>query len=192
MSDRRIVGINPWFQAEVSNALFKLQVATSVVLSGTTATVTSASHLLTTGDYITFSGATGVTALNDVTWGPVTVTSSSVYTFPSTLTGSVTGTVVQEKLYFPPAGQWFAKLGANGALEYNPASTLLVSGLSGNTSLGTDTTWRTLIAASGSGYFESDCQPIQATGTTVSTVCLGSVRFRENGTTATSYFSRVN
>lgn len=192
MSDRRIVGVNPWFQTEVSNALFKLAVATGIVLDGTTATVTSANHLLSTGDYVTFSGATGITAVNNVTWGPVTVTSSSVYTFPCTLTGSVTGSPVQEKLYFPPAGQWFCTLGANGQLEYDPASTLLVSGLSGNTSLGTDSTWRILIAASASGYFESDGQPIQATGTTVSTACLGSIRFRENGTSATSYFSRVN
>lgn len=190
MSDRRIVGVNPWFQDEVSNALFKLAVATGIVLDGTTATVTSASHLLSDGDYVTFSGATGVTAINNVTWGPVTVTSSSVYTFPSTLTGTVTGSPVQEKLYFPPAGQWFCKLGANGQLEYNPESTLLVSGLSGNVSLGTDSTWRVLIAASGSGYFESDCQPIVGVG--AQTAYLGSIRFRENGTTATSYFSRVN
>lgn len=194
MSDRRIVGINPWFQTEVSNALYKLSGA-SISLSGTTATVTLASHLLSTGDYVTYSGTTGVTGLNDATWGPVTVNSSSEYTFPCTLTGSPAGTIVQEKLYFPPAGQWFCTLGANGQLEYNPASTLLVSGLSTtapNTSLGTDTTWRILIAASGKGYFESDGQYIQANGTTTSTACLGSVRFRENGTSATSYFSRVN
>lgn len=187
MSDRRIVGINPYFQAEVSNALFKLAVATSIVLNGTIATVTSASHLMVTGDYVTYSGATGVTAINNVTWGPVTVVSSSVYTFPCTLTGSVTGSPVQEKLYFPPPGNWYCTLGANGALEYNPASTLLVSGLSGNTSLGTDSTWRSLIAASGAGCFTSDGQVL--TGTTN---YIGSVRFRENGTTATSYFSLVN
>lgn len=192
MSDRRITGIEPWFQTEVSNALYKLAVATSIVLDGTTATVTSASHLMVDGDYVTYSGATGVTAVNNATWGPVTVTSSSVYTFPCTLTGSVTGSPVQEKLYFPPAGQWVCTLGANGQLEYNPASTLLTSGLSGNTSLGTDTTWRILIAASANGVFVSDCQPIMATGTTTSTACIGSIRFRENGTTATSYFSRVN
>ncbi len=191
MSDRRIVGIEPWFQAEVSNALFKLAVATSITLDGTTATVTSASHLMVTGDYVTFSGATGVTAINNVTWGPVTRVSSSVYTFPSTLTGSVTGSPVQEKLYFPPAGQWCCTLGANGQLEYNPASTLLTSGLSQNTSLGTDSTWRILIAASGAGYFECDGQPIIGTALPP-TSFLGSVRFRENGTTATSYFSRIN
>jgi hypothetical protein len=192
MSNRRIVGVNPWFQTEVSNALFKLAVATSIVLDGTTATVTSASHLMVTGDYVTYSGATGITAINNATWGPVTVTSSSVYTFPCTLTGSVTGSPVQEKLYFPPAGSWVCTLGANGQLEYNPASTLLVSGLSGNTSLGTDTTWRVLVAASTNGSFTSDCQPIISNGTTVSTACIGSIRFRENGTTATSYFSRNN
>ncbi len=191
MSDRRIVGVNPWFQTEVSNALFKLAVATGIVLDGTTATVTSASHLMVTGDYVTFSGATGVTAINNVTWGPVTRTASNTYTFPSTLTGSVTGSIVQEKLYFPPAGQWCCTLGANGQLEYNPASTLLVNGLSnGKTSLGTDTTWRILIAASGSGWFECDGQPIPSTGDP--TAYIGSVRFRENGTTATSYFSRIN
>ncbi len=191
MSDRRIVGVNPWFQAEISNALFKLAVATSIVLDGTKATVTSANHLLTTGDYVTFSGATGVTAINNVTWGPVTVTASNIYTFPTTLTGSVTGSPVQEKLYFPPAGQYCCTLGANGQLEYNPASTLLTSGLSNAyISLGTDTTWRILIAASGAGWFESDCQPIPVTG--APTAFIGSVRFRENGTTATSYFSRVN
>lgn len=190
MSADRILGINPFFQAEISNALFKLSGA-AISLDGTTATVTLASHLLTTGDYVTYSGATGVTAMNNATWGPVTVVSSSSYTFPCTQTGTVTGTIVQEKLYFPPPGTWYCTLAANGALEYNPASTLLTSGLSGNTSLGTDTTWRTLIAASGAGMFKSDSQP--QIGLSSSTLTfLGSVRFRENGTTATSYFSRVN
>lgn len=187
MSDRRIVGINPFFQTEISNALFKLAVATSIVLDGTIATVTSASHLLSTGNYTTFSGATGVTAINAATWGPVTVLSSSAYTFPCTLTGSVTGSPVQEKLYFPPPGNWYCTLGANGAVEYNPASVLLVSGLNGNTSLGVDTTWRSLIAASAAGTFTSDGQLLSGT-----TNYIGSIRFRENGTTATSYFSLVN
>lgn len=190
MSDRRIVGVNTWFQTEVSNALFKLSGA-SISVDGTTATVTLASHLLTTGDYVTYSGTTGVTGLNTATWGPVTVTSSSAYTFACPLTGTPAGTIVQEKLYFPPKGQWFCTLGANGDLEYNPGSTLLVSGLTGNVSSGADTTWRKLIAASSQGYFESDAQ-VQVGLSSSSLVYLGSVRFRENGTTATSYFSRVN
>ena len=173
MSDRRIVGIEPWFQTEVSNALFKLAVATGIVLDGVIATVTSASHLLTSGDYVTFSGATGVTAINNATWGPVTVTASNIYTFPCTLTGSVTGSPVQEKLYFPPAGDWFATLGANGALEYDPANALALVYPDAD---GSDTTWRVLAAASGHATFTTDG--------------IG-VRFRENGTTATSYFSRI-
>lgn len=189
MSERRIIGINPYFQAEITNSLFKLAVATGITLSGTVATVTSANHLLTTGDYVTFSGATGVTAINNVTWGPVTVTSSSVYTFPCTLTGSVTGSPVQEKLFFPQAGAWFCTIGANGQLEYNPGSTLLVSGLSGNTSLGTDTTWRLLIPATDDGTFWSDGQLLIGVNPTA---YIGSVRFRQNGTTASSFFSLVN
>lgn len=191
MSDRRIVGVNPFFQTEISNALFKLAVSSSITLNATTgvATVASTAHLLSTGDYVTFSGATGVTAINNVTWGPVTKVDANSYTFPCSLSGSVTGSPVQEKLYFPPPGNWFCTLGANGQLEYNPASTLLVSGLTGGvTSLGTDTTWRILIAASAGGMFTSDGQ--FAFGS--STAYLGSVRFRENGTTATSYFSLVN
>lgn len=189
MSNRRIIGINPWFQAEITNSLFKLAVATGIVLNGTIATVTSASHLLSTGDYVTFSGATGVTAINNVTWGPVTVTATNTYTFPCTLTGTVTGSPVQEKLFFPQAGSWVCSLGANGQMEYNPASTLLVSGLSGNTSLGTDATWRVLIPATDDGTFDSDCQPLIGLD---STQYIGSVRFRENGTTASSFFSLVN
>lgn len=171
MSDRKIVLAGTWLGTEVSNALFKLSGA-SISLDGTTATVTLAAHLLSTGDYVTFSGVTGVTGLNNCTWGPVTVTNSGAYTFPCTLTGSPAGTIVQEKLYFPPAGDYYATLGANGALEYNPGNTYATNGPSS----GLDTTWRTLIPASGSGHFTTDGY---------------GVRFRENGTTATSYFNPI-
>lgn len=173
MSVRRIVRAGSWFNTEVSNALFKLSGA-SISLDGTTATVTLAAHLLTTGDYVTFSGVTGITALNNATWGPVTVTASGTYTFPCTLTGSPGGTIVQEKLYFVPAGQWDCHLGANGQLEYNPDNKL---GQNWPVPNGQDPTWRVLIPASDSGFFETDGY---------------SHRFRENGTTATSYFSQVN
>lgn len=172
MSDRKITGITPWFDDEVSYTLFKLSGA-SISLDGTTATVTLASHLLTTGDYVTFSGTTGVTGLNNATWGPVTVTSSGAYTFPCTLTGSPAGTIVQEKLYFFGAGDWNVLLGANGAIEYNSNN---VWGEDYPTSSAGGDTWRTLIAASGSGVFTTDGI---------------SYRFRQNGTTATSYFSLI-
>lgn len=172
MSDRKITGVLSWFASEVSIALFKLSGA-AIAVDGTTATVTLASHLLSTGDYVTYSGVTGVTGLNNAVWGPVTVTSSGAYTFPCTLTGTPAGTIVQEKLYFPPAGDYCATLAANGAVEYNPDN--LWAADYPTSSNGGDT-WRTLIAASGSGYFTTDGR---------------SLRFRENGTSATSYFSKA-
>ncbi len=171
MSDRKITGVVPWFKTEVTNALFLLSGAT-ITLDGTKATVSLASHLLSSGDYTTFSGVTGVTALNDSTWGPITKVNANSYTFPCTLTGSPAGTIVQEKLYFFPAGDWNVNLGANGAVEYNPNNGWLTAY---PTSTAGGDTWRTLIAASGSGAFTTDGY---------------SIRFRENGTTATSYFSQ--
>src|ERR1700690_3189141 len=160
------------FNTEVTNALFNLSGA-AISLSGTTATVTLAAPLLSAGDYVTFSGTTSTTALNGAVWGPVAITSSSVYTFPCTVTGTAGGTIVQEKLYFPAAGAWFAVTGANGAIEYNPdnkwGQAYPTSGAGGDT-------WRVLIAASAAGTFYTDGF---------------AVRFRENGTTATSYFSQV-
>lgn len=174
MSNRKITGITPWFRTEVDNALFKLSGA-AIAVDGSEATVTLAAHLLTTGDYVTFSGVTGtgVTGLNSSTWGPVTVNSSSEYTFPCTLTGTAAGTIVQEKLYFPPAGDYNCSLGANGAVEYNANN---LWGQDYPTSNNGGDVWRTLIAASGAGSFTTDGI---------------SYRFRENGTTATSHFSRA-
>lgn len=176
MSDRKIVRPGNTFNTEVSNALFKLTVATGITFSGTVATVTCASHLMATGDYVTYSGTTGAgaTVLNGATWGPVTRTSSSVYTFPCTIASTVTagGTIVQEKLYFPPAGDWMCLLGANGTIEYNSDNGW--GAVYPTSSAGGDT-WRVAIAASAGGYFTTDGI---------------AVRFRENGTTATSYFSQ--
>lgn len=180
MSDRKIVRAGNWFLTELANALFKLSGA-SIALNGTIATVTLASHLLATGDQTTFSGTTGVTALNNATWGPVTVTGSGTYTFPCSLTGSPGGTIVQEKLFFFPAGQWIVNLGANGQVEYNPDNSYganfgISGGSGGQLNSGPDATWRILIPASTPGNFDTDGF---------------AVRFRENGTTATSNFSQV-
>lgn len=185
MSDRKIVRAGNWFNTEIANALFKLSGA-SIAISAGVATVTLASHLLTTGDLTTFSGVTGTgsTALNNATWGPVTVLTSGTYTFPvatSIVSTSIGGTIVQEKLYFPPAGQWMCNIGANGQVEYNPDNTLganwgLTTGVGGQANAGLDATWRILVAASTPGDFDTDGYQI---------------RFRENGTTATSNFSQV-
>lgn len=181
MGQRKIVRAGNFFATEVSIALFKLSGAAIAIASGV-ATVTLANHLLTTGDLVTFSGVTGVTGLNNATWGPVTVTASGTYTFPTALTGSPGGTIVQEKLYFPAAGEWVCLLGANGQLEYNPDNTYganfgLSTGAGGTANAGLDATWRILIAASAAGRFVTDGY---------------SFRFRENGTTATSVFSMVS
>ncbi len=175
MSTQKIVLPGSWFATEISRTTFKLAVATSIVLNGVIATVTSASHLLVSGDYTTFSAATGITALNDATWGPITKTSSSVYTFPCALTGSVTGSPIQEKLYFFAAGTWVVITGANGAVEYCPNNAW---GKVAPTGDGSDTTWRSFIAAS------------TTAGRTLITDGY-SFRFRDNGTTATSYLSKV-
>jgi hypothetical protein len=159
------------FLTETSMARFKLSGA-AIAISGGVATVTLASHLMTTGDYVTFSGITGVTAMNNATWGPVTVTASNTYTFPTALTGSPAGTIVQEPLIFMPGGDYLALLGANGQLEYNPDNT----GYPGGGYLVTAAqVWRIFMAASAAGFFSADGQ---------------AVRFRCNGTTATSNWSQ--
>jgi len=67
----------------------------AITLDGTTATVTSSAHGYSTGDFIAISGTTGVTGLN-ATY-QITVTSSSAYTFLTTLTGTVGGTIAAQK-----------------------------------------------------------------------------------------------
>ena len=155
------------FNTEVAVTRFLLSGA-AIVLDGTNATVTLASHLFTAaGQQVTFSGATGVTGINNQTWTISSVTSSSVYVFPCALTGTVTGTIVQEPVYTLPPGFGFAALGANAAIEYNSDNKFTAVNSSGET-------WRSLIAASGSGTFISDGN---------------AVRLRCNGTTATSNYS---
>ncbi len=172
MSNRKIVRPGNWFNTEVAISTFLLSGAT-ITLDGTKATVTLASHLLSSGDYTTFSGVTGVTGLNNATWGPITKVSANSYTFPCTLTGSPAGTIVQEKLYFPAAGDWVFTGAANGQLEYNPDN---VWGAAYPTSGAGGDTWRILAAASGHATFTTDGV---------------SYRFRQNGTTATSYLSQT-
>lgn len=188
MSDRKIVRQGDFYETEITQSVFQLSGA-SIAISNGVATVTLASHLLSTGALVTFSGVTGtgVTGLNNATWGPITVVNSGSYTFPCGLVGTPGGTIIQNgPLFFIPAGQWHCNLGANGQIEYDPGNLYglnlstpavpNVTGPGGSAPTGLDTTWRILIAASGAGDF----------------VCDGyNARFRPNGTTASSFFSRA-
>ena len=160
---------------EVSISRFKLSGA-AITLDGTTATVTLASHLHTiNGGFVTFSGATGVTAVNNQTWGPITITSSGVYTFPCSLSGTVTGTIVQEPVFTLPQGFNFVRADANIVVEYNSDN-----GYVSTSGSATSPTWKVLITGNATpviGVVPSDGF---------------SARIRCSGTTATSYFNNVN
>lgn len=155
---------------EVTISRFALSGA-AIALDGTTATVTLAAHLNTiVGQQVTFSGATGVTALNNQTWTINNITSTGVYTFPCTLTGTVTGTIVQEPVFTLPNGVTFIRVSSNGQVEYNPDNLF-------NSPTSSGETWRILIAAGANGIAPSDGN---------------AVRLRCNGTTASTVFSVVN
>ena len=157
---------------EVSISRFLLSGAT-IVLDGVNATVTLAAHLnIIVGQQVTFSGATGVTAINNQTWTIGSITSSSVYTFPCSLTGTVTGTIVQEPVFTLPQGFTFMRTAANAIVEYNPDN--LYVNANGSA---TAPTWRTILAASANAVVPSDGF---------------SVRLRCSGTTATTTYNVVN
>ena len=69
---------------------------TSITLDGTTATVTATSHGFNAGDFVAIAGTTGVTGLN-ATYQIKEITSSSVFTFLTSLTGTVAGTITATK-----------------------------------------------------------------------------------------------
>lgn len=164
---------NDYFATEIANANVQASV-TSITIAAGIATVTQTAHGYAVGQLVTFSGVTGagVTGLNGAHWQVATVPSANTYTFATTLTGTVGGTVVAQPVYVFGSGDWTVLLGANGVVEYNPDNT--ADALSG---VGvTGATWRQLIAASGSGVFHTDGN---------------AYRFRASGTTATSYLSQV-
>jgi hypothetical protein len=164
MSQMKIGLAGFMFNTEVTVSRFLLSGA-AITLDGTTATVTLASHLFTLpGQQVTFSGATGVTGINNQTWTINAVTSTSVYTFPCTLTGTVTGTIVQEPVFTLPTGTAFIVTGANAKVEYNPDNLFANVNSSGET-------WRQILAVSANGVVPSDGNAVRlrCSGTTAST-----------------------
>ena len=183
MSTFKIVRPGSYFNTEIARTTFLLSGAAVSFAGETTglATVTLASHLLVTGDYVTFSGTTGTgaTPLNNSVWGPITKTTSGVYTFPCTIASTVTagGTIVQEKLLMITAGTWIARTGANGVIEYNPDNTW--GAIAPTSTSGPDTSsWRVFMAASSTNAHQFNTDGY-------------AFRFRDNGTTATSYLSLI-
>lgn len=159
---------------EVSITRFLLSGA-AIVLDGTNATVTLASHLNTiVGQQVTFSGATGPGAqLNGQTWTISAIASSSVYSFPCSLpAGTATGTIVQEPVFTLPPGWSIVRTGANAVVEYNSDN-----GFNALSGAQTAPAWKVLLAVSVVGLAPSDGY---------------AVRIRCNGTTATTYFSPIN
>jgi hypothetical protein len=90
---------------------------TSITVSGTTATVTTTANpnYLTTGRYLTISGATGNTSVNGTFQITVTGANTFTYTASTITTGAVGGTLVYTQ------GQ-----GGIGRISYNTATVLYV------------------------------------------------------------------
>lgn len=66
-----------------------------IVIASGVATVTAASHGYKTGDFVAISGSTGVDGLN-ATW-QITVTGTGTFTFVTSLSGTVAGTIKADK-----------------------------------------------------------------------------------------------
>lgn len=162
---------NDYYGSEVTLAIAQASV-TSIAISGGEATVTQTAHGYSTGQIVTFSGVTGVTGLNNAHWS-ITNTGANTYTFTTSLTGTPAGTIVAQPIYLPAAGQWNSVVAANCIVEYNPDNT--VDAPIAN-SQGISGTWRTLLATSSSGTFQTDGW---------------AVRVRAISTTANTYLSQM-
>ena len=165
---------NDYYATEVVLAIAQASV-TSITIASGVATVTQTAHGYATGQLLTFSGitGTGVTGLNGAHW-QIIVTGANTYTFLTSLTGTVGGTILAQPIYLPTSGNWNIVAAANVIVEYNPDNTADAPLAQ---SLGvTGATWRTLIATSTSGNFETDGWGI---------------RVRAISTTASTYLSQI-
>lgn len=164
---------NDFFQTEITNATATGSV-TSITIAAGVATVVQTAHGYAVGQLLTFSGitGTGVTGLNGAHWVITKVVDANTYTFSTTLTGTVGGTIIAQPVYVFGAGQWFVTVAANGIVEYNPDN--IADVLQGVAITGA--TWRTLVATGSSGWFTTDGS---------------AVRFRAISTTANSYLSQL-
>lgn len=159
------------FAAEASSTAVNVS-ASAVAISGQTITVTSTAHGFTVGQYVTFSGVTGATGLNNQTWQVATAATNSftiTIATGSSVSGTPGGTIVVQRVFQPGPGTFFVTTGANAIVEYSPNNA--IPGVPGQT-------WRTAVANSTAGMVYLDG--------------VGSVRVRVNSASAgTTYWSQV-
>jgi hypothetical protein len=128
--------------------------------------------------YFQISGATGVTALNGVTWTLIDVPTTTTATFFTTLTGAAVVTSANfNPVYALLPGDFDFLLAGNAVIQYNPDNTGIPQGPAINPSV-TGATFRSLAAVSTSGelWFDGVGQKI--------VLC-------NNGTAGTSRFSQI-
>lgn len=160
------------FSAEASSTAVNVSV-TSIAISGQTITVTATTHGFTVGQYVTFSGVTGATGLNNQTWQVATVPNANSFTCliatGSSVSGTPAGTIVAQRVFQPGPATFFVTTGANAIVEYSPNNA--IPGVPGQT-------WRTAVANSSQGMVYIDG--------------VGSIRIRVNSASAgTTYWSQV-
>jgi len=106
--------------------------------------------------YFQISGATGVTAVNGVTWTILDVPTTTTLTFFTTLTGAAVVTAANfNPVYALLPGDYDYLLGANAVIQYNPDGTGIPQNQFINPSV-TGATFRSLAAVSTSGQFWFD------------------------------------
>jgi len=159
------------FQTEVSVTAVNVS-ASAVAISGQTITVTSTSHGFTVGQFVTFSGVTGATGLNNQTWQVATATSNSftiTIATGSSVSGTPGGTIVVQRVFNLGPATFFVTTGANTIVEYSPTNAIPDV---------PSQTWRTAIAASSQGMVFIDG--------------VGAIRLRVNGASGTSQYSQLS
>lgn len=161
------------FATEESSSAVEVSV-TSIAISGQTITVTATSHGFTVGQYVTFSGVTGATGLNNQTWQVATVPTSGSFTCTIatgySVSGTPGGTIVAQRVFNAGPGSFYVTTGANAIVEYSPNNA--IPGVPSQT-------WRTAVAASSRGYVFLDG--------------VGCTRIRVNSASAgTTYWSQVS
>lgn len=159
------------FQTEVAVTAVDVS-ASAVSISGQVITVTSTSHGFTVGQYVTFSGVTGATGLNNQTWQVATASTNSFtinIATGSSVSGTPGGTILVQRVFNLGPATFFVTTGANTLVEYSPNNA--IPNVPGQT-------WRTAIAASSQGMVYLDG--------------VGSIRLRVNGASGTSRYSQVS